>query len=163
MDHGIRKTPLPPAPVRLNFTSRFRGEHRSGACHDFGKGCSSGRVTDLGNGTRSQIWVYSGIATCPAEDSATCRCWTALRPDRRPSSTTSGPHDLPGDSPSTSDCPTTTALASASAADACDASAVGDAITVRQLRRRRETNLYSLHGFLKRCSIVGKWTQRPAV
>ena len=55
---------------------------------------------------------YSGIATCPAEDSATCRCWTALRPDRRPSRTAPGPHDSPGDSPSTSDCPTITALAS---------------------------------------------------
>ena len=57
MDHGIRKITAPAAPVQLNFTSRFRGEHRSGACHEFGKGCSSGRsriwergqVTDLGS------------------------------------------------------------------------------------------------------------------
>ena len=51
-----------------------------------------------------------GIATCPAEDKATCRCWTALRPDRRPSSTTPGPHDLPRYSPSTPDRPTITSF-----------------------------------------------------
>src|SRR5262249_40856354 len=88
---------------------RFWERVQLGACHGFGKRDRSQiwearRVGGRGGMRLNRRWLYSGIATCPAEDSATCRCWTALRPDRRPSSTTPGPHDLPGDSPSTSDC-----------------------------------------------------------
>ena len=96
---------------------RFWERVQLGACYGFGKRDRSQiwearRVGGRGVMRLNRRWLYSGIATCPAEDSATCRCWTALRPDRRPSSTTPGPHDSPGDSPSTSDCPTITALAS---------------------------------------------------
>src|SRR5262249_40856355 len=116
-------------PVQLNFTSRFRGEHRSGACYDFGKGCSSGRVTDLGNGTGHRFgkragWAGAGVCGLTGvgyiRASPHVRLKTALLVGAgRPSDQTAGRPALPpapmtyrGTVPALPIVPTTTALAS---------------------------------------------------